>query len=537
MKMNALIIPLTVISFGISTGTLLTSCEKSKKQTSQELQLSGYEATPEEFLRAAKEGDARALKLLIQQGIDPNTRDAQGRSAIHLAAETGHQDAVSALLDAGVSINVTDPDGVTPLMLAATQGRPEMVRFLIKQGAKPELKDHLNRNALIYAIDANQPSSVEELSPYLRAELDTALLYAAAQGKFHVINTLTSFGASVYARHEGGMTPLMLAAENGHTTTVHALLQSGANRFAINEHGWTAAQVAAAANHEAIAELLSQAPEAEELAINEPSDEEGVMWQESNSDIVAVLPQTASENQPQENNESQAGSSSQVAQNDTPQKSEQPNHSTSINNGKSTIVVNTTTPAHRPNQTTPHRPKRHLPFIANQTVSTQKAEPKHPERIAQDLHMRDYHQQNLPFIIDKVTPKSVQVRKLYGEHKKVSVRQGETIPETPFKIVSVHRKIKDSKLNDGQPSDISIVEIEDTRTGKRRKLTTQIPEMASEPWAVLENTSGSEIYAARTGQTFQTSSGETYTVTDIRPSQVILTHQKTGKVITIPLGN
>jgi len=485
MKFRRLTVALTLICAGISASSLLTSCGKNKKQATRELESSGYEATPSDFLRAASLGDTKALKILIKQDVDPKTVDSQGRTALHLAAQAGHQKAVTTLLEAGIGIDVTDPEGTTPLMLAATQGRPAMIRFLIKQGAQPAPKDHLNRNALIYAIDANQPASVEELAPFLRSELDTALLYAAAQGKYHVIGALTSFGASVYTRHDGGMTPLMLAAENGHTTTVHALLDSGSNRFAINEHGWTAAQVAAAANHESIAELLNQTPKTEELAINEPADDEGVMWEKT--------PATT-----------------------TPQ-----------------IVKNTpTTPSPQPASHS-RSTKQHIPFIAHQTITSQGST---PAQVAQELHMRDYHQKNLPIIVEKVTPQAAQVRMLYGSQKQTSVRQGETIPETSFKIVGIHRKFHDSKLTEGKPADISIVEIEDTRTGKRRQLTTQIPAMAAAPWAVLENSSGTQTYAAQAGQTFQTTNGDTYTITDVRPSQVILTHQKSGQVITLPLG-
>jgi len=499
MKLSTLILPLTFISLGISAGTLLTSCGKKKKQPDQELNSSGYQATPTDFLRAAQQGNTRALKKIIQQGVDPKTTDSDGRTALHLAAQSGHQDTVTSLLEAGVSINATDSAGATALMLSATQGRPDMLRFLLKQGANPELKDNNKRSALIYAIDASQPACVEELAPYLRKELDTALLYAASQGKYHTINALTSFGASVYTRHDGGMTPLMLAAENGHTTTVHALLQSGSNRFAINEHGWTAAQIAAAANHESIAELLNATPQADEVAINEPTDEEGVTWNETTAPSSdATIPTAKHPNTAQPNLKGQVKGQGSVAK----------------------LPTN----------------KRHLPFIAKQTISTQVTQADHPERIVQDLHMRDYQQKDLPLMVDKVTPQAVQMRMLYGKHQKVIVRQGEAIPNTSFKIVSIHRKFRDSKLNGGREADISVVEIEDTRTGKRRQLTTQIPATAEEPWAVLENTSGTQIYAARTGQTFQTSSGESYTVTDIRPTQVLLTHRKTGQVITIPLG-
>ena len=93
-----------------------------------------------------------------------------------------------------------------------------------------------------------------------------------------------------------------------------------------------------------------------------------------------------------------------------------------------------------------------------------------------------------------------------------------------------------SKITDGQPTDVSVVEIEDTNTGKRRKMTARIPASASEPWAVLRSKSSGRAYAARTGQHFRTADGQSYTVSDVRPNQIILTHDETGEATTIPLG-
>jgi hypothetical protein len=393
-----------------------------------------------------------------------------------------------------------------------------MVRFLLKQGANPAPKDRANRNALILAIDANQPSCVGELAPYSRDDLDTALLYAAAQGKHHVIATLTSFGASVYTRHDGGMTPLMLAAENGHTTTVYALLESGSNRFAIDEHGRTAAQIAAAASHETIAELLNRDPDEGELSITEPSDTEGVVWKEPHPTPNEATPSEASSNVVAQHSQQAEHSKT------TPQTTTQ----TASNHNKPNTAPNT------PRQTSQTTKPRHIPFIANQTISSHASTPKH---ITQDLKMRDYQRKDLPFIVEKTSPKAAHIRMLYGNQKQTTVRQGEIIPKTPFRVVSIQQKFHDSKMTDGKLADISIVEIEDTHTGTRRKLTSKIPAAAAEPWAVLVDIGSGQPYAARAGQTFRTANGDLYTVTDVRPNQIVLTHQKSGQVITIPLGS
>lgn len=493
---------------------LFVACGDKKEQATKELETSGYQTTPADFLRASENGDIRALELFVKQGMDLNTKDDNGWTALHLAARGKRQESVAFLLEAGMDIETPGLDGVTPMMLASREGHHTMVRYLLKQGSKAELKDNKNRSALILAVEGGHTACVEEIAPYSRNQLDTALLYAASQGKHQVIEALTSFGASVYVRHEGGMTPLMLAAEKGHLDTVKSLLENGANRYAVNEHGWTAAQVAEAANQTSIAKLLNQNPDAAELAINEPTLEEGVEWTEP---IIAAadMPQIDSDAIPAKTPD----------ENPTEIPTGEPDTSSASN------TATPATPAKTPS-------KKHLPFIAGKTIASKGAT---PDDVAKDLAMLDYKEKPLPLMVEKTTPRAAggseaQVRMLYGDQKKVTVKEGDTIPATQFKVISIRRMLNHSKVTDGQPTDVSVVEIEDTTTGKRRKMTARIPASASDPWAVLRSKSSGRAYAARTGQRFRTADGQSYTVSDVRPNQIILTHDETGETTTIPLG-
>ncbi|MCP5536926.1 MAG: ankyrin repeat domain-containing protein [Akkermansiaceae bacterium] len=507
---------------------LIVSCSDKKEKAAQELETSGYQATPADFLRAAENGDIRALELFVKQGMDLGSKDDNGWTALHLAARSQRQESVAFLLEKGMDIETPGLDGVTPMMLAAREGNHTMVRYLLKQGAKTEIKDQKNRSALILAIDGGHADCVEEIAPYSRSQLDTALLYAAAQGKHQVIETLTSFGASVYVRHEGGMTPLMLAAENGHTETVRALLESGANRFAVNEHGWTAAQVAEASNHTSIANLLNQNPDATELTITEPSEEEGVDW---TPPVIAAADMPQTEPSPD-------GPSTE----NTPPAT--PPHTPSVTPDTpgvtpDTPAVTSNPPSNSPSKPSPTPPaKKHLPFIAGKTIASKGTT---PDDVARDLAMLDYQEKPLPLMVEKTNAvqsggSEAQVRMLYGKQQQVTVREGDTIPATRFKVISIRRMLNHSKITDGKPADVSVVEIEDTGTGKRRKMTARIPATAAEPWAVLHSKTSGQAYAARTGQHFRTADGQSYTISDVRPNQIVLTHDDTGEATTIPLG-
>ncbi|MCP5536931.1 MAG: hypothetical protein H7A51_11960 [Akkermansiaceae bacterium] len=97
---------------------------------------------------------------------------------------------------------------------------------------------------------------------------------------------------------------------------------------------------------------------------------------------------------------------------------------------------------------------------------------------------------------------------------------GTDLNGTRFKVISIRRMLNHSKITDAKPADVSVVEIEDTGTGKRRKMTARIPATAAEPWAVLHSKT----------------SGQSYTISDVRPNQIVLTHDDTGEATTIPLG-
>lgn len=94
----------------------------------------------------------------------PNT---EGKTPLIQAIEKGDHQLVTFLITLGANINCAIPrTNRTPLMIALFHGRIEIVNTLIEKGANPDLTDINGLNALHYAVDANDLSSVE-----------TALLY------------------------------------------------------------------------------------------------------------------------------------------------------------------------------------------------------------------------------------------------------------------------------------------------------------------------------------------------------------------------
>jgi len=81
-------------------------------------------------------GDADAVRLLLDAGADPNTRNEAGATALMWAVDDA--DKTRLLLRRGADPNVKSDDGRTAL-LAATAGHPSaaVVRLLLDYGANP----------------------------------------------------------------------------------------------------------------------------------------------------------------------------------------------------------------------------------------------------------------------------------------------------------------------------------------------------------------------------------------------------------------
>ncbi|KAL8608937.1 hypothetical protein ACOMHN_062686 [Nucella lapillus] len=67
---------------------------------------------------ASSQGNELIVKILLDKGANPNSRDILGNTPMHLAAITGHVPVVTLLLKAGTDVQSEDKNGRTPLHLA-----------------------------------------------------------------------------------------------------------------------------------------------------------------------------------------------------------------------------------------------------------------------------------------------------------------------------------------------------------------------------------------------------------------------------------
>ena len=153
----------------------------------------------EALWEAARKGDVAAVKTLLDEGLDVNTKLRYGSTALFSACDRGHIDVVKLLLDRGADVNVRDTFyGATPLTWAvnpATGRKPqhvEIVRLLLQKGAQGKAQ------ALMGAVGASDLAMTQvvlESGGLEAGTLSDALDAAKARGKPEILAALERAGA------------------------------------------------------------------------------------------------------------------------------------------------------------------------------------------------------------------------------------------------------------------------------------------------------------------------------------------------------
>jgi hypothetical protein len=94
-----------------------------------------YESELQKLVKAALGGNEKAVRMLLDDGVDIDAGDADGQTALHWAASNGHEAVVRLLLEKGADLTAKDILGWTALHVAARSGHEAVVRLLLENGA------------------------------------------------------------------------------------------------------------------------------------------------------------------------------------------------------------------------------------------------------------------------------------------------------------------------------------------------------------------------------------------------------------------
>jgi ankyrin repeat protein len=199
------------------------------------------------------------IELLIKQGANPNARDEQGNSALHISA-TRYMDCAKLLIEHGADIDVTNRDGFTPLHLSVDNNRSDLANTLLFCGANINVKNCQGNTPLHLAVTKKYVDLVEIL---LRSNADVNIknyaeetpIYDAIRGNcVDVVRLLLEKGA--YTDNENvACSPLYLATQSNFSDLVKLLLEYGAHTN-VNWSGGTPLHVAVTQNSTEVAKLF-----------------------------------------------------------------------------------------------------------------------------------------------------------------------------------------------------------------------------------------------------------------------------------------
>lgn len=249
---------------------------------------------------ASQGGFEEVVPILVEHGADINTRERDGRTALHFAKTAN---IAEYFLEAGADIEATDRLGYTALHIASEAGLKDVVSVLIQRGADVNKRgdsmgfgtldaaeNHLAQimlgcnfwrgcTALHLASEYGQDEIVAML---IESKADVNAREISGKTALHrtesgrIARLLLEAGADIHAKEYesfGGRTALHLAAQNGCEELVHTLIQHGAY---VNAQDGSGRMSLHYAESERIANLLRE--NGADLVDDEPDDPNASHW-------------------------------------------------------------------------------------------------------------------------------------------------------------------------------------------------------------------------------------------------------------------
>lgn len=114
----------------------------------------------------ASVGDVEGLKKALEEGVDKDEEDSEGRRGLHFACGYGELKCAQVLLEAGAAVDAVDKNKNTALHYAAGYGRKDCVALLLDHGAAVTVQNLDGKTAIDVAKLNNQEEVLKLLEKH-----------------------------------------------------------------------------------------------------------------------------------------------------------------------------------------------------------------------------------------------------------------------------------------------------------------------------------------------------------------------------------
>lgn len=223
---------------------------------------------------AVEKNNIELVKLLLENGADPNLKNEDDCTPVIIAAQEGYDKIVSLLIRFNADLNIVDATGSTALHYAAARGSigNKVLPLLLQEGLNPNVQNNNGWAPLHYAISF-EDDTVEGVTLLLQAGANLTIktacgdtpLSLAIRGCFNnKIDLLIKAGIDINEQDNQNRTPLHWAvayaiknSSANHAKIVCILLEIGADPTIEDEEGYSPLHLALAAQRADLVTLLN----------------------------------------------------------------------------------------------------------------------------------------------------------------------------------------------------------------------------------------------------------------------------------------